>query len=234
MSFASDTEAEVKRIFNENWTTTKATVVPEAPSIALEKNEAKEIEWGTVLYADLSGSTNMVQSQKQHFAAEVYRAFLYSAAQIIRNEGGVVTAYDGDRVMAVFLTKAPNTDAARCALKINMAVTTVINPAIAAQYEAGQYTVRQVVGIDRSPLFVARTGVRGGNDLVWVGRAANYAAKLTELSTEYPTYITGEVFDELHDSAKYGGTENKLMWTQLRWTQMGNMRVYGSAWRWNL
>jgi uridylate cyclase len=234
MSFASDIEAEVKRIFKDAWSTTKATVVPDASSIALEKNEAKEIEDGTVLYADLSGSTQMVQVKKREFAGEVYRAFLYSAAQIIRNEGGVVTAYDGDRIMAVFLGDTPNTSASMCALKINHAVTQVINPAISAQYNSDTYTVKQIVGIDRSSLFVARTGVRGDNDLVWVGRAANYAAKLTELSSTYSTYITGDVFDRLLDSAKYGGKDNSLMWTELRWTKMNDMRIYGSTWRWSL
>ena len=93
--------------------------MPEPDSIALESNDAKEIEDGTVLYADLSGSTNMVQSKSSWFAAEVYRAYLYSAAQIIRNEGGIVTAYDGDRIMAVFLGNAANTSAARCALRVS-------------------------------------------------------------------------------------------------------------------
>jgi uridylate cyclase len=234
MSFASDIEGEVKRIFRENWTTTAATVVPEPKSIALESNVAKEIAYGTVLYADLSGSTKMVESQTSSFAAEVYRAYLYSAAQIIRNEAGSVTAYDGDRVMAVFLGDAPNTNAARCALKINHVVRNVINPAIAAQYGAEKYIVRHVVGVDRSPLFVARTGVRGDSDLVWVGRAANYAAKLTEIAGDDPTFITGEVFDKLHESAKIGGANRELMWRQRKWTPMNDMRIYSSAWFWKL
>lgn len=234
MSFATDIEAEVKRIFREQWTVTKATVVPGPNSIALEKNDAKEMDWGTVLYADLSGSTSMVNTKKREFAAEVYRAYLYSAAQIIKAEGGTVTAYDGDRIMAVFLGDGPNTSAARSALKINHAVTNVINPAIAAQYGDGSYTVKQVVGIDRSPLFVARTGVRGDNDLVWVGRAANYAAKLTEISNDAATFITGEVFDCLHDSAKYGGAGNEMMWAERRWSQMNDMRIYSSNWWWAL
>lgn len=232
MSFATDIEAEVKRIFRERWTTTKATVVPDPSSIALESNEAKEIGDGTVLYADLSGSTKMVQTETREFAAEVYRAYLYSAAQIIRNEGGVVTAYDGDRVMAVFLGDFPNSNAARCALKINHVVSQVINPAIAAQYGAARYTVKQVVGVDRSPLFIARTGVRGDNDLVWIGRAANFAAKLTEISDDAPTFITGEVFDRLSDASKL--SNGTLMWKQRTWTQMNNMRIYSSTWRWAL
>jgi class 3 adenylate cyclase len=235
VSFATDIEAEVKRIFRQQWTTSKATVVPEPSDIALERNEAKTIDEGTVLYADLSGSTNMVQNYSPSFAAEVYRAYLYSAAQIIKSEGGVITAYDGDRVMAVFLGKTPNTNAATGALKINYAVKEIINPAIAAQYGTTiTYTLKQVVGVDRSSLWVARTGVRGDNDLVWVGRAANFAAKLTEIANDDASFITGEVFDRLADSAKYKAGTTTPMWRERKWSQMNNMRIYSSNWTWTL
>jgi len=234
MSFGADIETEVKRIFREIWATTKATTVPEPRSIALEKNEAKEIEDGVVLYADLSASTNMVQTQTAAFAAEVYRAYLYSAAQIIRDQAGEVTAYDGDRVMAVFLGDSRNSNAAKCALKINYAVSKIINPAIAAQYPNKTFTVRQVVGIDRSSLFVARTGVRGDNDLVWVGRAANYAAKLTGISNDDPSFITPEVFNRLNEQAKYGGNPSQGMWRERKWTQMGDIPIYSSSWHLSL
>ena len=233
MSFATDIETEVKRVFRQQWTTSKATTVPEPSEIALKRNEAKTIDDGTVLYADLSGSTNMVQNYSPSFAAEVYRAYLYSAAQIIRNEGGVVTAYDGDRVMAIYLGSAPNTSAATTALKINYAVMKIINPAIVAQYGASiVYTVKQVVGVDRSSLLVARTGVRGDNDLVWVGRAANYAAKLTDIANDDASFITGEVFDRLADCAKSGADATTPMWRERKWSQMNNMRIYSSNWTW--
>jgi class 3 adenylate cyclase len=232
MSLADAVAAEVKRIFQQSWTTTKTTKVPTPESIALERNDAKELDDAVVLYADLAGSTRMVQSQSRQFAAEVYRAYLYSAAQIIRNEGGDITAYDGDRIMAVFVGSSPNSDATRCALKINYAVKQIVNPAITAQYGQGKYTVQHVVGVDRSALFVARTGVRGDNDLVWVGRAANYAAKLTEISNDASTFITGDVFDRLQDASKYGGNPKQLMWTERQWSQMSNMRIYSSTWWW--
>jgi class 3 adenylate cyclase len=233
MSFATDLEAEVKRIFRQQWETSNATVVPEARDIALQKNEAKIIDDGTVLYADLSGSTDMVQNYSPQFAAEVYRAYLYSAAQIIRNEGGAVTAYDGDRVMAVFMGDSPNTNAATAALKINHAVKNIVNPAISAQYGTKiVYTVKQVVGVDRSSLWVARTGVRGDNDLVWVGRAANFAAKLTDISNDDASFITGDVYDRLADSAKYQTGTTTPMWRERKWSQMNNMRIYSSHWTW--
>lgn len=231
MAFKDDIESEIKRIFREPWTTSKATVVPSPEDIGLG-NDAKEIDDAAVLYADLSGSTEMVDNYTPKFAAEVYKAYLYSAARIIRNEGGEITAYDGDRIMAVFVGDAKNSSAARCGLKINYAVKNIINPAIKTQYSKISFQVRHVVGIDTSSLFAARTGVRGDNDLVWVGRAANYAAKLNSLSADYPTYITDAVFQRLADWAKYGGSTNQLMWISLTWPSMNNMRIHGSTWWW--
>lgn len=89
----------------------------------------------------------MVDSTKAHFAAEVYKSYLLCAARIIRSEGGVVTAYDGDRIMAVFIGASKNTCAVRCGLKISYVVQKIINPAIQQQYTT-DFQLQQVVGID--------------------------------------------------------------------------------------
>ncbi len=90
--------------------------------------------------------------------------------------------------------------------------------------------MKQAVGIDTSNLFVTRTGIRGSNDLVWVGRAANYAAKLCSLRTgNYATWITADAFN-IHDSAKYDKDKNN-MWEVTTWTSYG-IKVYRSSyWR---
>jgi hypothetical protein len=84
--------------------------------------------------------------------------------------------------------------------------------------------------IDTSELRAIRTGVRGGNDLVWVGRAASYAAKLTSLSDEYSTRITDSVFKQLNESEKYGGNPKKLMWEPMVWTARNNLSIHRSNW----
>ncbi len=97
--------------------------------------------------------------------------------------------------MAVYIGEAKNTQAVRSALKINYAVHKIINPLLKNQYPNESYRLKQVVGVDASDIFVTRIGVRNDNDLVWVGHAANYAAKLCGLNGKYATYITGDVFD---------------------------------------
>lgn len=229
-SLSEQLDQEVKKIFRERWTTRDGLKVPESEDVQLG-NDAVKID-GTVLYADLDGSTNMVDQQTPEFAAEIYKSYLHCAAKIIRAEDGQIVSYDGDRIMAVFIGGRKNTDAARSALKINYAVTKIINPAIVLQYPRSTFRVRQIVGIDTSPLFVARTGIRNWNDLVWVGRSANYAAKLCSQSSDYPTWITADVYNRLLDSSKIG-SDGRNMWESVWWDER-KIIVYRSNWHWKV
>ena len=95
-------------------------------------------------------------------------------------------------------------------------------------------TARQSVGIDTGSLLVAKTGIRGANDLVWVGRAANYAAKLSGLREGgYATFVTEDVFKKLNEASKYGGNPRRLMWEKLMWSETG-ITIYGSSWWWEV
>jgi class 3 adenylate cyclase len=231
MTLREELHEQVKQIFRDQWETRNGTVVPEADDLQLD-NDAVKLS-GTILYADLAASTTLVDTEDDHFAAEVYKSYLYCAARIIRAEGGVITAYDGDRIMATYIGETKNTAAIRTGLKINWAVRTVVNPSLKAQYPQSSYEVKQTVGIDTSDLFVTRTGIRGSNDLVWVGQAANHAAKLTALPAEFPTRITKAVYDAAHKSVKTA-SDGRSMWEARSWTAMSGETIYRSNWWWNV
>ncbi|QET91484.1 adenylate/guanylate cyclase domain-containing protein [Roseomonas mucosa] len=233
MSLSDDLTAGVKAIFKDTWDTRKGQKVPDPEDLKLG-NDAIEFEKATILYADLSGSTNLVNSKSWWFAAEIYKTYLLCAAKIIRAESGAIVSYDGDRVMGIWVGSSQSRPAVRCGLKINYAVQNIVNPALKARYTETDYELKQVVGIDVSAIRAARTGVRGGNDLVWVGRAANYAAKLTELNLEERTWITKEVYDRLNDKEKVGGSPARSMWKSYNWTQQGGHSIYGSTWLWEV
>lgn len=231
MGLNDDLAAEVKAIFSAQWEVQATTSVPAPEDLRLNANHAKDLETATVLYADLDGSTNMVDNYDWSFSAEVYKAYLRCAAAIIRSEGGVITAYDGDRVMAVFTGKSKNTSAVRCALKINYAVCEIIRPALNEQYPAKNFTLKHVIGVDTSQLRTARIGVRGDNDLVWIGRAANYAAKLTSLPDK-ATWITKTVYDQMNEEVKT--SKGVPMWEARTWTSMNNLPIYCSTYWWRI
>lgn len=227
MSLSDELDEYVRRTHRVVWETRDGQKVPESDDLKLA-NDAVKIE-GTVLYADLADSTVLVRKYDDWFAAEIYKNYLYCAARIIRMRGGTITAYDGDRIMAVFRGDAKNSSAARCALNINWAVIHILRPAIEAQYPQSDFTLKQKVGIDSSDLFVAKTGIRGNNDLVWVGEAANNAAKMAALPTTYPSYISDDVYRLLNAESKF--SDGKDMWTNLGAGSLG-YTIYGSRWEW--
>jgi class 3 adenylate cyclase len=224
MSFKTNLESEVKGIFASEWKERKGKVVPTFEDLS-PGNEAIKLN-ATVLYADMADSTDLVNSHKDYFAAEIYKTYLRCAATIINNEKGSITAYDGDRVMAIFRGVLKESSAVRSAMKINYAVNEIVNPLLKKQYPNETYRLKHVIGIDTSDLLVARIGVKNDSDLVWVGRAANYAAKLCSLSDKYSTYITDDVYNSLSEDMK-----NKP-WGKRVWKARGNIMIYRTKCTW--
>ncbi len=228
MGLGKDLRAEVKCILQDKWKVRDGNVVPSNELVALG-NEGVRLN-ATVLYADIDGSTFMVDNYTPEFAAEVYKSYLLCAARIVREQNGVIIAYDGDRIMAVFVGKQKNTCAVRTGLKIAGAVERIINPAIQLSYKT-DFVLKQSVGIDCSSLLAARTGIRGSNDLVWVGRAANYAAKLSGISIQpYSTYITKKVHDAMLAEVSIA-SDGQSMWNKKVWK---NVPVFCSSWFWRI
>jgi class 3 adenylate cyclase len=224
-----ETREEIRKIFKAKWSNRKGLIVPEPENIQLG-NHSVELK-GTVLYADLKDSTDLVLKYNDEFAAGIYKTYLLSACRLIRRNGGEITAFDGDRVMAVFIGSRKNSEAVKTALMINYMVVEVINKEIKSCYPNIEYLLQQAVGIDTSHLFVARTGIRGSNDLVWVGRAANYAAKLCSLRQGlYSTFITRDVFLSMADDV-FCSEEDIYMWEESWWADR-QIPVYKSSWWW--
>ena len=230
MGFKADLEADVGKIYSERWTRRDGRKVPEDVDLR-SGNDAVDLE-ATILYTDLDESTRLVENYKDWFAANNYKTFLQCATKIIRSEGGYVRSFDGDRVMGVFIGDSKNTSAVRCGLKINYAVKNIIQPKLKKQYPNTKYVMRYVTGIDTSKVMVAKAGIRNSNDLVWIGRAANHAAKLSSMSAAYPTWITDKVYDAMKKDVKY--SNNKKMWEQRTWTAQHNRRIYRSSYWWKI
>jgi class 3 adenylate cyclase len=222
VTLKTDLTSAVSQIVLSGFNERDGIKVPEPQDLALT-NEAVKLS-AAVLYADIADSTLLVEGYKNWFAAKVYKAFLASAARIIKWNNGVITAYDGDRIMGVYIGEVRLANAARTALQIRDAVDEIIQPAIRSKYPTNTYRLKHVVGVDASPLYVVREGIRGGNDLVWIGRAANYAAKLAAWPDNYTTYVTADVYNSLPTNLVKDGGGNHL-WYWRAW-QEKNLTVY--------
>jgi class 3 adenylate cyclase len=235
MGIKDDLSNEVLRIIQQSWDVRDGRTVPSNDDVALEGGGVRLD--ATVLYADLAQSSKLATDFQQRTAGKVIRIFLKCMCRLITEHNGAITSFDGDRVMGIFLGETKSTDAAKCALKMNYATSKIIEPIVKDYFtsvkDAG-FSISHCVGVDTSAVMAVRAGQRGSNDLVWVGRAPNLAAKLSEIRENYyHSWITEDVFRGLDDSAKFGGPENKLMWEKRSFQYIGEpTAVYGSTWWW--
>jgi class 3 adenylate cyclase len=237
MALLDDLNSEATRVLAQPWNIRDGQVVPETEQVLLAGGAVKLTP--VMLYADLADSTTLASKFDRGVATKVIKAFLAASCRIIRAHGGHIRSFDGDRVMGVFLGERPNTRAANVALKINYAVINILRPKLEAQFPSlalGGYQLRHSVGIDRSEVLVARSGIHTHNDLIWVGRAPNIAAKLAALREgHYCSYMTKAVFDAFAPNGPDGKISNngEPMWEERSWTDapFPEVRtVYRSSW----
>lgn len=232
MALSDDLARDIQSIITTAWDKRDGRKIPQTEEVALAGG-AVEIE-ATFLYADLADSSKMAKELDRRIAAKIIKSFLYCASKLIVARGGRIVSFDGDRVMGVFYGDAKNSSAANCAIQIKWAVDK-IRERFEANYESvrsASFKIRHGVGVDTGTVLAVRGGVRGTNDLIWIGRAPNLAAKMSDLREHpYTSFITSAVFNMLNDHSKYGGTDKKLMWERRTWNFLSeNLHIYRSSW----
>jgi len=213
MALKADLQSKVTEILTVEWNIRDGTVVPKTDDVNL-KNGAVRLE-AAYLYADLADSTTLARDFDKRTAARVVRAYLHVMSKLIREHGGEIRSFDGDRVMGIFVGNSKRSNAANCCVKMNWAFLNIIRPTVEAKRPAlkeGGYTLEHCAGVDMGQVLVVRAGVRGSNDLISIGGAPNIAAVLSDIrNAPYRSYITKAVYDRLNNHAKYA-EDGRNMW----------------------
>lgn len=226
--------AEIGETVRTVWEKREGRIVPDNEQLKLG-NDRVEME-AVFLYADLADSTELAIAQ-QEIASEVCKGYIRGVTKLIKENGGEVRSFDGDRVMGVFIEGANNTAAVRCGLQINSFFRFVLVPEFMGFYGSrlAGFTLNQTVGIDRSHVFVCRAGARNDNDLIWVGRAPNIAAKLSNVRNEHNTLITDVVYGPMLNEVTYDCRTGQNIWSPVfvpKMNDYGVQAVYGTGGYW--
>ena len=144
-----------------------------------------------VLYVDIRSSTKLNLQHYPKTMAKLYSSFIRSMIKAAENYNGKIRNIIGDRVMVVFDNSNCFTDAVNTAFLMNTISRKIINK----RFKNNAFTCG--IGIDFGKMMVAKCGtIKFGNEsssyksLVWLGRPANIASKLTDFANKSSSYKT--------------------------------------------
>lgn len=190
--------SEVESILADSFTisTTSTNVVPHSDDVAITfpnldaKSQSCKLIDTCVLYIDIRRSTELSIQHRPKIVAKLYSAFVRAMTKCARHYGGHVRGIIGDRVMVIFDCADCYAMAVDCAILMNGTGKYVINKHFCHdEVECG-------IGIDSGRMLVTKTGFRRNGveranyrNLVWLGRPANVASKLTDIANKKGEYI---------------------------------------------
>lgn len=224
--FHDSLTGEIQAILSSDFTisVTETETIPNVddpgityPNFVTKIQKCKLIET-CVLYVDIRKSTDLNLSHRRNTLAKLYSSFVRVMVRCGEYFSGKVRNIVGDRVMVLF-------DKANCFIN---AVNTAILMNSVCQYVLNKTfpynEVKCGIGIDYGKMLIAKTGIikqglenTAYKSLVWLGRPANVASKLTDVANKqfnstipivrecfyYPTirewsWINTEVIDFLY------------------------------------
>lgn len=154
------------------------------PNFETKEQKCKLIET-CILYVDMRASTDISNSHRRTTLSKLYTTFVRSMVKCAEYFGGHVRGIIGDRVMVVFDRDKCFEKALDTAILMNSVTQYVINK------KFNLNDVQAGIGIDYGKMLVTKAGIikQGSNNpyyksLVWLGRPANVASKLTDIANK--------------------------------------------------
>ncbi len=219
-SFKADVTEEVSTILSPAFTinATESFYVPHSDDGAItfpnldDKYQNVKVLETTVLYVDMRRSTELSLKHKRDTVARLYSAFVRAMTRCAKAFGGEMRGIIGDRVMMLFDQPHCFVNAVDTAVLINSVCQYVIN--VHFRHDEVSFGI----GIDYGRMLATKIGIRrhgsaqgSYHSLVWLGRPANIASKLTDNANK-PAETVTVTFARVAYKAPLGGLIYKIEW----------------------
>lgn len=227
MALLDELKNKISAYATEKYEIEETTIVPSTDYSKLTFGNKGLTSEFAFMFMDIRQSSKLQENYGLKTSAKIYQSFHEINVRVISSNSGSVRAFDGDRIMGVFAGASKNTSAATAALEIQWAVRNILNPTLNTSVKCG-------AGIDYGKTLVTKVG-KGRNtenqDLVWVGKACNYASHLAN-EADNSIIISTDTFNMLNDSKKVW--DGKQVWQSKIITLKNGTKVncYESYWGW--
>lgn len=196
-AFFEDINSTIEDVIATDYVFNPEDYVPgvDDPNLTYGRGKAKKgVELNTcVLYVDVRDSVSLTESHWDTTMGKIYSAFTACVLKAARETGGFVRNIIGDRVMIVFPSDNCYTKAVDCAVYINQISNTINTKFPNLNFRCG-------IGIDAGRIRLIKIGIQVNNQehyenkgLVWVGKPANMASRLTDTANKRITEETYHV-----------------------------------------
>jgi adenylate cyclase len=229
----ADIAAEVEAILSSDFAigVTNTQTVPHSDDAAItfpnldDMRQSCKIIETCVLYIDIRRSTQLNLQHRPSTVSRLYSSFVRAMVRCAQQYNGHVRGIIGDRVMVVFDTHLCFSNAVHTAIAMNTVSKYIINQ----HFSRGEVSCG--IGIDFGRMLVTKTGFRrhgvqrhNYRSLVWLGRPANVASKLTDVANKDATFQS--------EPAVYLGYNfaaiNQFHWQTVSVSEfLGNLKVEG-------
>ncbi|MBD8002577.1 adenylate/guanylate cyclase domain-containing protein [Phocaeicola faecium] len=202
--FITNVRNMINDVRTKNFTYSTSSKVPSLSDCDLtyESGEAKKgkcIET-CVLFVDIRNSVELTRKHNTETMGRIYTTFTKGVLSAAREHDGYVRNIIGDRVMVVFPVEDCFINAVNCAITINH-ISQMINETFSdVDFHCG-------IGIDYGKMRVIKVGIERKGDentenkgLVWVGKPANFASRLTDFAGKT---VEDEFYDVTGDFHHY-------------------------------
>jgi adenylate cyclase len=239
MGLREDVTTDVDNYLSGTYVVSRPNDVPDNEEVPLGK-KAMQFE-ATALFIDVRQSTDITDSFRRQTAAKMMKAYFGGAVRIINRTGGAVRSFNGDGMLAFFMGGTRTSPAVKSAMQIDWFVTDLLRPKFDKYFENNKSALGKALsfeigcGIDDGWIYAVKVGIKGTNDIAWIGRATNTAAKLSAVgSGSRNIYITGVAYDRLHDWARLVNGAN--MWSAQTFLEIGGTSrgVRSTTYHWTL
>src|SRR5262245_4379087 len=171
-------------------------------ALAEESREQRRVV--TVLFADLTSSTELADGMDPEDVRALLAAFFATMTREIRRHGGTVEKYIGDAVMAVFGLPVAHEDdpvrAVRAALDMQAALRHFNAERRAADGNAVELHMR--IGINTGEV-AASGGVAEGGDFLITGDPVNIASRLQQAASPGSILVGPRTYRSSSGAARY-------------------------------
>lgn len=238
MSLKSDIEEKIAGYLDGDYDRTKMQSVPFPEDIPLG-NKAVELQAAT-LFIDVRQSSDITNAFRRQTAAKMMKAYFDGAVRIVNKNDGSVRSFNGDGMLAIFIGDSRTNHAAKAAMNIKWFVNDLLKPAFKQYFSNNKTAIGSALdfsvgeGLDEGTIFAVKVGIKGTNDVAWIGRCTNTSAKLSNIATSPKSIaITRAVYERLNDDRKY--SDGTHMWTDEEFLDIGGVSraVRRSSYHWS-